>query len=272
MRAIDDAAHAYLLYGAGSEALIKHCRELIFSVYEKAAPHELNEGLKRRITNETFTDIMYVKPEGTGVKIDSVRRIKSFLALMPNEGTLKFVVVCEAQLLTAEAQNAMLKILEETPENRFIMLLAQNAENILPTVLSRLQQVRCLPDYSNDSAYWEGGGVAQSLSAMLLEGSVEKVFDLSSYLTKDRHKALHMLEEICFIFRDIYTAKLTGSTLKNEDCRYLCENISSRCASRMLETAKKAIINMKSNASVVLTVEAMLISLREEYNAENSRG
>ena len=40
----------------------------------------------------------------------------------------------------------------------------------------------------------------------------------------------------------------------------------------MLENVKNAVMNIKANASVVLAVEAMLINLREEYNAENSRG
>lgn len=272
MREFDDLAHAYLLYGADSEALTKRCRELVFSVYEKAAPLELTETLKRRITNDAFTDIMYIKPDGNGVKIDSVRKIKSFLALMPNEGALKFVVVHEAQLLTVEAQNAMLKLLEETPENRFIILLAQNADNLLPTVLSRLQQIKCSVPYSGGGEASGNEDVALRLCGMLLEGSIEKLFDLSAYLTKDRQKTLGLLENMCVIFRDIYSAKLTGSAVKNEDCRYLCENISSRCASKMLENVKNAVMNIKANASVVLAVEAMLINLREEYNAENSRG
>ncbi len=271
MKSFEGLAHAYLLYGADSETLSRRCREIIFSIYEKAAPLELTEELRRRITNGVFTDIMQLKPDGGGVKIDSVRKIKNFLSLMPNEGALKLVVVQEAHLLTVEAQNAMLKLLEETPENRFIILLAQNADNLLPTVLSRLQQIKCPMPQSENIAVSGRYNVALRLCDMLLEGSIEKLFDLSAYLTKDRQKTPDMLWEICFIFRDIYSAKLTGSSLKIEDCRYLCENISSRCAGRMLEAVKNTIMNIKANASVVLAVEAMLINLREEYNAENSR-
>jgi DNA polymerase III subunit delta' len=74
-------------------------------------------------------------------------------------GNGKVFIVDEAELLQAEAQNAMLKTLEEPPARTVIVLVTQQEEQLLPTIRSRCQRVSFGPlDADAMRAWWERGG------------------------------------------------------------------------------------------------------------------
>jgi len=71
--------------------------------------------------------------------IEEVREIGKFLKILPISHTQKIVLIKEADLLTLEAQNSLLKILEEPPEYSRIILEATSERKFLPTIISRCQ-------------------------------------------------------------------------------------------------------------------------------------
>jgi DNA polymerase III delta prime subunit len=87
-------------------------------------------------------DSMIIGPNEKGsIGIDESRTIKSFLWQKPNASSRRTVIVDEAELLTTEAQNALLKITEEPPASSLIILVTSDTESILPTILSRLPSI-----------------------------------------------------------------------------------------------------------------------------------
>src|SRR3990167_2278896 len=83
-------------------------------------------------------DIFIIEPQGQFVTIDQVRNLKRHIFQKPLKSNFKFVVIEEANKLTGEAQNALLKILEEPPTSAIIVLEADNKQQFLPTILSRV--------------------------------------------------------------------------------------------------------------------------------------
>jgi len=73
--------------------------------------------------------------------IEDIKHMQKKLFLKPMQSKEKLVILDDAQLLTIEAQNSLLKILEEPPENTYIILSSQTRETILPTIISRCQVV-----------------------------------------------------------------------------------------------------------------------------------
>lgn len=69
--------------------------------------------------------------------IDDVKNLQKKLYLKPFRGEKKAVIIKDAHLLTTEAQNALLKILEEPPDHTLIFLTSEKLDALLPTVLSR---------------------------------------------------------------------------------------------------------------------------------------
>jgi DNA polymerase-3 subunit delta' len=83
--------------------------------------------------------------KNTTLTIDTVRTLASTAALRPLEGRWRIAIVDDAELLQETAQEALLKTLEEPPPFTVIMLLANDAELLLPTVRSRCQIVELSP-------------------------------------------------------------------------------------------------------------------------------
>jgi len=89
--------------------------------------------------------MMIVSEEGKAIGIETVREIEHFLSLkVPGAGQAKHsrvIIIDNAHLLSNEAQNAMLKTLEEPPAGTFIILTADNEKALLPTIRSRAQSI-----------------------------------------------------------------------------------------------------------------------------------
>jgi len=76
------------------------------------------------------------------IGVEEARRVRHFLTLKPYSAKIKVVLIREAERLTIPAQNALLKTLEEPPENCQIILETGNINTLLPTILSRCQIIK----------------------------------------------------------------------------------------------------------------------------------
>jgi DNA polymerase-3 subunit delta' len=104
----------------------------------------------RRIAAGTHADLKILAPgAGTGVKlmirVDEVRQVPRFLGLTAAEGGWRVVVVEQAEAMNAEAQNALLKTLEEPPPRALILLTTAAPDRLLPTVRSRCRRIELFP-------------------------------------------------------------------------------------------------------------------------------
>ncbi len=118
------------------------------------------------------------------VSIEQVRRVRGHLALRPVRGPRKIAVVDDAERMTADAQNALLKTLEEPPGRTTLVLVATNAAVLLPTIRSRCQQVRFAPleDAVIERLLVAGGAepADAATAAPLAEGSLVRGRELAS--------------------------------------------------------------------------------------------
>lgn len=71
------------------------------------------------------------------ISIKQIKTLQHLIQKKPSQATAQVAVVYDANKLTIPAQNAMLKILEETPANTQLILTTQNEKNLLPTIISR---------------------------------------------------------------------------------------------------------------------------------------
>ena len=87
-------------------------------------------------------DFLAVSPEKGLISIEKVREIINFLSFKPKLSGLKIVIIDDSEKMTKEAQNALLKILEEPNLDNLIILVSSYPEKLLPTILSRLLVIK----------------------------------------------------------------------------------------------------------------------------------
>jgi DNA polymerase-3 subunit delta' len=106
-----------------------------------------------RIARGVHADILIIEPGDSGsIKVDQVREAIDRAAYRPFEGRRRVVMVDEADALQSEAQNALLKTLEEPPAASVFVLITARPDVLLPTVRSRCQRIRFGPLSPHDVA------------------------------------------------------------------------------------------------------------------------
>jgi DNA polymerase-3 subunit delta' len=98
----------------------------------------------RKVAHGNHPDLHRLAPEGAGqqIRVAQVHGLVSELALLPLEGRYRVAIVEHAHRLNPDAQNALLKTLEEPPARVCLILAADDTSTLLPTVISRCARVR----------------------------------------------------------------------------------------------------------------------------------
>ncbi|MEA2623791.1 MAG: polymerase subunit delta [Chloroflexota bacterium] len=107
-----------------------------------------------KVAHGNHPDLHRVAPEGAGeqIRLGQVQALIGELALLPMEGRVRVCVIEDAQRLNPDAQNALLKALEEPVGETCIVLAADDAAQLLPTVVSRTARLRLGPVPAPDVA------------------------------------------------------------------------------------------------------------------------
>jgi DNA polymerase III delta prime subunit len=138
---------SYIFAGAGEGEKI----EAAFYFVSKIAGRFGNEEFLARVKAKNHPDVVIIEPEIEEKKgktrekeigIFQVRGALERLKFFPYELKTKFCVVQRAQKMNNEAANALLKSLEEPSANAIFILLAENMESLLPTIVSRCAMLR----------------------------------------------------------------------------------------------------------------------------------
>lgn len=99
-----------------------------------------------KIENMWHPDIFYIEDSESGsVKIEDIRQMQKNLSLRPYEGRKKVYIIDNAHNFTSEASGAVLKVLEEPPENSVIILISSKPVLLFKTVLSRCRALKFYP-------------------------------------------------------------------------------------------------------------------------------
>lgn len=136
-------AHAYIIEGGSAAARLRCALYLTCALICT----ESQNGLPclacpacRAVCDAEHDDVKILSPEdGKDIKVDVIRALRKDAYVLPTQCDYHVYIVTESQKMNAYAQNALLKILEEPPENTVFFLLTPTKELLLPTVASRAQ-------------------------------------------------------------------------------------------------------------------------------------
>ena len=187
----DSVRHAYLFTGPrglGRRTLALRFAQAL-NCPNPVAPGEPCRKCKtcQQIERMQYADLAVVQAEKEGgtLKVEQIRAVRQSLVLKPYQGKYRLALFLRFQEASPNAANALLKTLEEAPAHAILILTADTAEQLLPTIPSRCEilRLRPLPVEAVEAYLKEHGAEAES--ARLL-----------AHISAGRPGyALHMLED-----------------------------------------------------------------------------
>lgn len=200
-------SHAYIL--AGEPGMGKMMMAKAFAqalLCEKGGSEPCMECHScRQFLSDNHPDVIYVRHEKpNSIGVDDVRvQINNDIAIKPYSSAYKIYIVDDAEKMTAQAQNALLKTIEEPPSYGIILLLTSNPDAFLPTILSRCitMKFRPLQDKVIQAYLTDRLGLPRDqadISAAFARGNLGKAIALAS--SEDfavmREKVLHIMRNV----------------------------------------------------------------------------
>ena len=247
--------------------------------------------------------ITHEKPNSISVK--EIRDMRADLSIKPYANARKIYIIPDAEKLTIQAQNALLKTLEEPPEYAVIILIADGLSTFLPTILSRcvvlqtraveeaqiadfLRREKNLPqDQAQILARFAGGCPGQALLLTddqeflelrdrtvsflthLHRADAVEVSEFSSGIEPGRRE--EVMNFVMMWFRDVllfFSTQNSENLIFQEDIQYIIEAASMLGYEQLgviLDEIDLASRQLKSNVSADSVFEIMFLKIRQQY-------
>ncbi len=201
------------------------------------------------------------------INMDDVRSIRSSAYILPNEGRFEVFVITEASAMAEDAQNALLKILEEPPKHVRFILTSQSKDDLLETILSRVTNYQIGENDSFSSQINESKkGLEASLKAAraIAEKNEYRLMLSTAPLVKDKNALRTFYFHLSLILRDAltYGENIQKASENDEEAAAIARKFTKRQIMKMTDTLAGLYsdIDKNLNETLLLTRTSILIS------------
>lgn len=200
---------------------------------------------------KTHPDILGIWTENINGKTIKIKQIHDFIRkiqLKPYFSKFKIGVITSAEKMTKEAQNALLKTLEEPPKNTFLILTTISVNKLLPTIISRCQVLEFKVD--------KKGQTDSNIAQTILKADIIERFRIVEQIVQQKDK-LKMSEDINDLIEKLllyFRKQLLKIGKNNQDIIKIID---------LIETTRTAI---DKNVNKRLAIENLMINLPLKSN------
>ena len=245
----------------------------------------------KKIENYNHPDVHYLEKQNSNfIKIEQIHQMQRQIILRSFEAEFKVFIIFSAQDLTAEASNALLKVLEEPPNHSVIILITSDLSRLYSTIISRCQKIRFFPrgrsharailerDYNfnkeashfldyifegqlNSALKFQGRDVLASKNQIIQQFIIKPDVALEKFNVKDKEELIWCFKILTSCIRDIYLLKsdLSPQELINADVADQLSRVAKRLnfadLNRILQQISDMFDNARQNVNSRLLVE-----------------
>ncbi len=272
-------ANAYMFIGQesiGKFLFAKEFAKAILCLNENKPCNKCKSCLE--FDNSNNPDLTIIEPDGNNVKIEQIRELNRKVVEKPIVSTKKVYIINDGQNITKEAQNALLKTLEEPPEYVTIILITTSESAFLPTIKSRctkinfnkLTEEEMLKILKEKYNYQNVGNIVYKTSNGSISKSIQIIEKQSEF--EDINKMFSNLEHVNVI--DLINSKelvFKGKEDINSILDYIItiffEKIKdNRKYIECIEIAENAKERLRKNSNYDMTIDNFMLNVWEEIN------
>jgi DNA polymerase III delta prime subunit len=242
---------AYIFAGQGGNEK----EEAVFYFISRIAGKVDNAEFMNRVKAKNHPDVVIIEPEIEEKKgktrekeigIPQIREALERIKFFPYELKKKFCVIKKAQKMNAEAANALLKHFEEPSESAVFILLADETESILPTIVSRCAVIR-FPQ--TELPKWDEENRAQFKK--MFQQKIFERFDYIEKISKNKNEMIAELKDW-----ELVAAEGLRKLIKKSEDRKKIEKVVD-----LIENIKEAIARLEyTNASARAVGEELVLN------------
>jgi DNA polymerase III subunit delta' len=239
-------SHAYLFIGqkgVGKRELARLLAKSYFCSHREGASPCNTCADCRRIDSGNHPDLVWVEPDGKSIKKEQVQGLIKEFTFRGVESPKKFFVIEEAETMTGQASNSLLKFIEEPQNETVAVLITETIHQLLDTIISRCQTLSFLPLLAHD--------VDVALTQRGVDSTLSRV---ASELTNDLGEA----EELC---GQEWFAKACSVMIN------LMKETSAQPDFALIHLYEQVIPHFQDNDQTQLAIDLILIWLRDVMNA-----
>lgn len=243
----DKISHSYLFLGVegiGKQLIAKEFAKSILCTQKENNTYCNKCSSCIQFNSSNHADFKIIEPEGSSIKIEQIRQMQEKVQEKPIISKNKIYIINNADLLTIEAQNCLLKTLEEPPIHTIIMLIGSNENAFLSTIKSRCMIIHFQKINDEEiKEFLKNEYEITNISSNMIktfQGSIKRAIE-----QKDNKEQYEKIEKII-------------KSLKTKDTVQILKN------SRILYQYKESIFQMLDDMNVILINLA-----KEESNYAN---
>ena len=281
-RAVDEnkVSHSYMfvgIEGIGKQMIAKEFAQIVLCTNEEEKGcHQCKSCVE--FMSHNHPDFLYLEPDGSSIKIEQIRYLQRKIQEKPIISNKKVYIINDADKMTAEAQNCLLKTLEEPPEYSTIILVGSNENAFLNTIKSRCMKISFQPiETKYIKQYMEETYGMTNISQNMLDafqGSIGKAIILKD--KKEQYESIEdMIEkldktdmtELIKLGEPLYQSKdeimnildyinIILLKLSKENAQY------ANCIDIIEDTKKR----LNQNANYDMCIDNMIFNMWEEVN------
>lgn len=239
-----------------------------------------------KFESNNHPDFKIISPEGNYIKIAQIRQMQEDVYKKPILSKKKIFIIDKADYMTEEAQNSLLKTLEEPPEYIVIILILSNESLLLNTIKSRCMKINFLNIPEDEiKNYINRNNLIENPSKNMLKlfnGSIGKIYEIkenmdiyiqTEQLTKEilQRKIISVIE-LLKKSEVIYKSKEYANNILEYMTVIVYSDITEKIESgeivnktllKIIEIIKNTIIKLKSNANYDMIIDEMIFNIYE---------
>lgn len=277
--------HSYMFVGTdgiGKSLFAKEFSKMILCLSDVKPCNTCSSCIK--FNSDNHPDFMIIDSEDNkSIKIGQIRFLQEQIAEKPIVSSKKVYIINNSDFMTVEAQNCLLKTLEEPPEYATIILILSNENKMLNTIKSRCTKIS-FQNISQDDLlkYAEQNNIlVTDILLNICNGSINKLITLKDnaevYSTLDKIITDFSTKDIAYIWNEaeiLYKSKDNIINLLDYFNIYFFNKLKKKQDSKYINSIKiveQTKKRLSSNANYDMCIDSLLLKIWEEFNEGNSR-